>query len=102
MTVKVGDGGTYSVGSDRYPATVTKVVLFKNGERTGQVYAVEVRTDWSTVVSGSEMDGTAKYEIEPDSCGPRRVFRATADGKLGKPGNRFTPGERSRYYNPSV
>lgn len=100
--IKVGDGGTYSVGSDRYPATVTKVILFKTGERKGQVYRVEVQTDWSTVISGDQMDGSAEYAIKRDEFGAKRTFRATADGRLGKPGYRFTPGTRSRYYNPSV
>lgn len=96
------EGATYSVGSDRYPATIVEVTLFASGPRKGQPREVTVQTDNWTVVSGSQHDGTAKYVYNRDYGGAKRTFKAQKDGTLGAPGHRLHLGSRDRYYDPHV
>lgn len=102
MTVQVGDGATYSVGSDRYPATVVAVEYFKSGARKGKARTVTVESDEYWVTSGSVQDGTAKYAFKRNTEGSLRTFNVDKEGRFGKPGHRLTVGSRNAYQDPHV
>lgn len=98
----VGQGATYRIGSDRYPATIVAVTRFKSGTREGQPRAITVQEDESTVVSGSQHDGSAVYEYQTNPKAPWRTFLATTTGRYMRNGSSLSVGIRSRYYDPHV
>lgn len=99
---EVGSAATICHWSDRDPATVSRVSLFKSGAREGQVRAVWVREDSWRLVSGSEANGSARYEYERNPEAPEVEFRANARGRLVQKGGGSTLaiGQRRRYYDP--
>jgi hypothetical protein len=99
---KVGDAATYSVGSDRYPATVIDVQAFKSGPRAGRIRAITVQDDNAQVVSGNILDGSATYEYSRNTEGSIRTFTADKKGGFGKPFFRLYVGKRERYYDPHI
>ena len=97
QTPVVGDPATYSVGSDSYPATV--VAVSKSGHR------VTLQDDDWKVVSGSMVDGSAKYTYSPYPQGPTRVATRRADGSYRlvgwSSGGWVGFGRRVKHYDPS-
>lgn len=95
---EIGMGATIAIGTDRYPATVVHVSLFKTGLRQGQVRQVTVQQDTATVSGGTWPN--LEYEYNPDPNG--RVFVYTVDnrGKLFSHGARLLLGYRRRYNDP--
>lgn len=94
-TVKVGDGVTFRIGSDRLACTVVKV------SPSGKT--VTMQRDNAKVVSGSQHDGSAKYEYEEDRNGSTYVARWSAPVskfKMSAFGTYAGPG-RHEYYDPS-
>jgi hypothetical protein len=102
---KVGDGATILMFSDRRPATITAVEVFKTGERKGQLKSVTVREDEAIVVSGNVQDGSAKYEFKPIEDHPTKTFTMNKRGQLvDSPGQhswKLRPGNRDCYSDPS-
>lgn len=91
----VGMPATICMLSDRHPATV--IAVSKSGKK------VTVRKDNWKVISGSEHDGSAKYEYSEDTTGPTYEFTLRKDGrwKEVKGSDRLRLGHRERYYDPS-
>lgn len=96
---KVGDGATLLSYSDRNPATIIEVILFKSGPNVGKPRLVRVQGDQWKVVSGSEADGSATYEFSRDENGPISEFRWTGKSWKGRSG-KVAFGFRERYYDP--
>ena len=61
--------------TDRYAATITEVF-----ERNGRTF-IEVKLDTSTVVRGSEQDGTAEYQYTRNNGETPRYFRLEKNGE---------------------
>lgn len=99
--VKVGDGATFLHWSDRTPGTVSEVVNFKSGARQGTPRRIAVRPDKYEVVSGSQRDGSAKYEITPDPEAPVLWFTLGKRGWVGVKGGRLRVGDREVWYDPT-
>ncbi len=98
---KAGDGATVLMWSDRYPATILRVQTFKSGSRKGELNRVTVQRDIATIVSGSQQDGSARYEYERDETGPVDYFRMNNKGQLVSPsGYKLRIGSREKYYDP--
>lgn len=90
----VGDGGTISIGTDRYACTVIDVT--KSGK------TVTVQHDNATVTSKDGIYGTQRYEYSPDENGSVYTFRLSRkDGKTFRMGQSFrlVPG-RNHYVDP--
>ena len=93
---RVGEGVTYSIGTDRYPATI--IAVSKSGK------TITIQDDKSNVISGSTQDGSAEWRFEENPDG--RVQRATlrADGRYRlsgwKRGGNVSLGGRSCYVDP--
>lgn len=66
-TIKVGDGGFISIGSDRYPITVVDVQASRR--------LVAVQRDNYVVVKGSVLDGSAEYVYTRNHDAGVDVFR---------------------------
>lgn len=105
ITPEVGMGATYAVGSDRYACTIVEVLYFKSGERKGQIRGVVAQDDTARVVSGSEQDGSARYECTPNTGAGRDVYlwnERTARYVLkGSSYVRLGLGHRTPYRDPS-
>lgn len=102
------DAATIGIGSDRYAAT--HIATDEQG-----IHAV--RRDHAKVVSGTEMDGSAKYIYTPNENGSISYFRARNDtagsfeevrknpdtGRWNKAGHsyRLSLGRRNHYMDPS-
>lgn len=80
--VKVGDGATMLMWSDRRAATVVAVRYFKTGTRKGQVKEVDVQQDKATRTDGNGMSDAQTYEYERQPDAPVRTYRADAKGRL--------------------
>ena len=90
---EVGDGATICVGSDRYPATIVEIK--KNGR-------VVIQEDNYKLISGTEQDGSAKYEYTSNPDGDKYTCY---NGKRGWCvwGNKYkciALGNRRRYNDP--
>jgi hypothetical protein len=99
--VSIGDGATYSVGSNRYPATVVSFTRFLSGARKWQISSVTVQQDEATVVSGSMHDGSAEYEYSPNPHAARQEFKVNKAGRFVRDGRVLHIGQRRRYEDPS-
>ena len=100
----VGMPATICMWSDRHPATVVEVLRFKSGARKGQVRGVIVTEDSYKVVSGSEQDGSARYEYTSNPESPNRAtFLVNQRGQYvcKGGGDKLALGSRERYYDPS-
>jgi hypothetical protein len=96
--LNIGDGATYTSGSDRYPATVVGWNEFKSGKQAGEIRDIIVQTDRYEAVSGQFPDFTYAYTQNPD--GRLLTFRKNGKGQfvsLGG-GSYLHVGQR-RYYN---
>lgn len=90
---KVGDGATYSIGSDRYPCTVV--------DRTPA--RVKVQHDDAKFIGGNAMSESQQYEFTPNPNGGIMTFTLRKDGswrQVGRGGGYLSPG-RSKYLDPS-
>ena len=95
--IKVGQGVTYSIGSDRYPYTVVEVA----GPKRIVVQADNYRRIDKNGISESQ---TYEYSPNPDAC--RVVLTKRSDGAWrregeSKGGARFSFGGRQAYQDPS-
>ena len=101
----VGMGVTITYWSDRDPATVIEVKNFKSGTRKGQPREITIQHDDWKVVSGSEGDGSAKYEYSRNAEAATAVYVVNAKGRWvrkgqGGKGSGLILGSRNRYYDP--
>ncbi|MGV8972216.1 MAG: hypothetical protein ACOH10_07825 [Rhodoglobus sp.] len=80
--VKVGDGATMLMWSDRHAATVVAVRYFKTGTRKGQVKEVDVQRDKVKRTDANGMSESQTYDYQPDPDAPVRTYRADAKGRL--------------------
>ena len=94
--VKVGDGATMLLWSDRHAATVVAVRYFKTGTRKGQVKEVDVQRDKATRVDTNGMSESQEYEYQPQPDAPVRTYRADAKGRLRE----LVPEERLPNHGP--
>ncbi|MCP9209600.1 hypothetical protein [Streptomyces cucumeris] len=104
-TPVIGMGATITHWSDRTPATVVEVKVFKSGARKGMPREIVVQYDHWKVVSGSTDDGSAKYEYERDANGHTEIYVVNNSGRwvkkgLAGKGNGLVVGERDRYWDP--
>lgn len=95
-TPQVGQGVSYSVGSDAYSATV--IAMSKSGSQ------ITLQDDISRVISGSAHDGSAKWASEPNPNGATRKATRRGNGIYRLVGwtssGRVWEG-RSHYQDPS-
>ena len=104
----IGTPATLLGQTDRYAATITAVF-----ERNGRTF-IEVKLDTSTVIRGSEHDGTAEYQYTRNPKESPRYFRLENNGEWV--GVWFNPessrwvknnthgiaiGHRETYYDPT-
>lgn len=99
----VGDGATYSIGSDRYAATVVKVEISKSGK----TITVTIQDDNREAAPGSNYYGKQEYIYTPNPNGSTmrvryndRIERWVEVGQKGY-GRFVTFGHRSAYSDPS-
>jgi hypothetical protein len=106
---KVGDPATVRVGSDTYPAVVAKVVLFKTGERKGQVRLVEaarIHFGPEAVIESHETGGfgcNLTIDVSHPSVEPydyAEAFYADRFGSLQHDGLRLHIGRARLYRDP--
>lgn len=107
---EVGMGATICYWTDRSAGTIVKVQKDKQGR-----WLIHVQGDSWKIVSGSEFNGSAKYEYERNLEGGISTWRFDAPGRWVelrvnhetgrlnkvKGGNGLTIGRRDRYYDPS-
>lgn len=106
---EVGMGATILGWTDRYAATI--IAVEGDGLSAGTI--ITVQGDHATVVSGSCMDGSAKYEYAPNPNGGKYHYRLSKAGswdsvrrneetgrwnKTGSKGVRI--GDRQEYRDP--
>jgi hypothetical protein len=91
MDFKVGDGVTMYLYSDRQAGTITRI------SKSGKCFWFKL--DNAKVISGSEGDGSAKYEYLPDNTRPERRATKTKYG-WSSYGNPIGFG-RDQYYDPT-
>lgn len=98
--INIGDGATYSVGSDRYPATVVGWKEYKSGPNAGELRDIIVQTDKYEAVSGKYPDLEYAYTRNPD--GKILTFRKNKRGHfvLLTGGSYLHVGTRRYYYDP--
>ena len=96
MNVKVGDGLTYYVGSDRYPYTVARVYTHLK---------IGVQADISTIVPGCGWGQEWTITLNPEASildlSRRKNGRWYTIGARTSSGGCFIMGERRRYSDPS-
>lgn len=98
-TPKLGTGATYSVGSDRYAATV--VAVSKSGHQ------VTLQDDKATMVNADGLGwyGQQEYTYEADPNGRTRIVtrRRTGEYRIAgyKSSGFVTFGTRRQYRDPS-
>jgi hypothetical protein len=98
--IYTGAGAFYTVGSDRYPATVVAWKEFQSGENAGEIREVTVQGDAYRAISGQLPD--AEYEFTPNPNGRVLVFRKNKQGRFVNVGggSYLHVGERRFYYDP--
>ncbi len=94
---EIGMGATYSLGSDKYPFTIVAVSPSKR--------TIFVTEDTAKLVSGTEQDGSAKYEYTARMDVPQEVFTLRKNGRYHRKGDStkggcMTVGHRRRYNDP--
>ncbi len=89
--IAVGDGMTYSIGTDRYPYTVIEVS--SNGK------SAIIQEDSCVMSSNGDYFGNQDWIISPNPNGPKREISLTAK-KIGKNIVSFwkSKGGSSRFY----
>lgn len=106
---EVGAPASIRVGSDVYPAIVQKVVLFKTGERTGQVRLVEVTRfnyEAEAIIERRETGGYGcDFTVDVthpsvDVHGYTETFYADKFGSLHSDGLRLHIGTARYYQDP--
>lgn len=95
-TLSFGDGATYSIGSDRYPATVVGWKEFQSGPNAGEIREITVQMDKYSAVSGQWPDLEYAYTRNPD--GRLLTFRRNKNGRFVSGPSYLHVGDR-RYYN---
>jgi hypothetical protein len=91
-SINVGDGATYSVGSDRYPATV----IAKTAK------TLTFQSDDYRATPESNYYGLQSYTFSPNPNGALYKARwSTVRGGWVSKGFRFRVGHRGAYQNPS-
>lgn len=90
--VNIGDGATYSVGSDRYPATVIAKTA----------HTVTLQDDTFKAGEGHNYFGSQVWVFSPNPEGPTRVARWSPKRQAFVNGDtRYHVGHRSAYHDPS-
>jgi len=96
----IGMGATHRLGSDEYSYTITRIS--PSGKR------IWLKRDQVKVVSGSELDGTAVYEITPNPDSSEIEVSLRSNGRWYQKGQDmvhwsvFYLGSRSFYRDPSI
>jgi hypothetical protein len=96
--VQIGDGATFTIGSDRYPYTVVGILTAKR---------LQVRRDHAVRTDKNGFSEIQTWEYSPDENAPSEVITLRKNGRwyrLGEPGKGsgfFTIGKRSMYQDPS-
>lgn len=93
-TPVVGDGATYHIGSDSFPATI--VEIRPNGR-------VVIQEDKATLVKGDCAGGEQQWQYEADTEGETYICYKNKRGRWttwgsGRP---VSLGHRRRYHDPS-
>lgn len=93
--IVVGMGATYSIGSDRYPCTVTAI------SKTG--HKITTRDDKATRSDGNGISESQTYTYERDPKGEVRTFYRLSDGTYRNKtvSCRLRLGSRDMYLDPN-
>jgi len=97
--VKVGDGATICYATDRYPATVCRVIPYKTGPNKGKVRVVLTRDDKAERVDRGGMTDQQVWRFEEDPEGFMRRFVRTKGGRLTYGGVQLALGFRDRFHD---
>jgi hypothetical protein len=100
--MKIGDGATIQMYSDRRAATIIKI------SPSGKTIAIQ--EDHAELLNRNELkinpggfsaniQGGQKYSFKPDIYGTIRRARKRKDGKWYSQGNRIIIGERQHFYD---
>lgn len=95
-SLSFGDGATYTVGSDRYPATVVGWKEFKSGPNAGEIRDIIVQIDKYEHVSGQYPDAVYAYTRNPD--GQLLTFRKNSKGQFVSGGYSYLHVGHRRFY----
>lgn len=95
--VKVGDGVTHGVGSDRYPFTVVEVISPRK---------IVLQEDHFKRTDTNGLSESQTYEFTPNPNAPKVTVTLRSNGKwvqIGQPKKYpgYYVGERSAYQDPS-
>lgn len=96
-SIKVGDGATYYIGSDRYPFTIIEIVSDKK---------VILQRDHYRRIDNNGLSENQTYEYFPNSYAERIVVTKRKNGRWYKQGEsmgagQYSLGVRRAYQNPS-
>lgn len=94
---QVGDGVTYTVGSDRYPYTVVEILSPKK---------IAIQADFYRRTDNNGYGGTQEYAYTPNPDAAREYISLRTDDSWRKVGEslksgRFIIGKRQAYQDPS-
>ena len=95
----IGSGATYTVGTDRYPATVVGWNEFKSGAHAGEIREILVQRDSYKAI---QYTWPQEYEYTPNPSGATMVFRKNKKGYFVNVGggSYLHVGERQYYNDP--
>lgn len=93
----IGDGATYSLGSDRYACTVVAV----HTSASGRTVTVTVQQDKVHCLAGIQSERQT-WQCTPDPNGEKLKFISRDGGAFWRPGSRsrIAFGERNPYRDP--
>jgi hypothetical protein len=92
--LRVGQGVTIYIGSDRHAATITRVI---------STTRFEAQYDEAHIISGSARDGSARYMFTRNDEGVKLTFRLDKKGRFVSVGGgtyHASVGARRHYYDP--
>jgi hypothetical protein len=91
-TLRIGQGCSYSVGSERYPATIVGITA----------KSVTVQADDFTAAPGHDSYGTQRWEFSPNTSSKAMTFRLNKHGSLSHGDAYYLDVERGRraYQDP--
>lgn len=99
---KIGDGATLLHWSDRTAATVVAIRRYMKGPKKGQLRELIIQEDEARLISGSEQDGSARYEYSANPDGIEHVLTKNRQGAWRTKGGAYIHiGSRQQYRDPS-
>jgi hypothetical protein len=98
---EVGMGATITMYSDRYPATIVGVELFKSGPNKGTASVIRVQEDDAVRTDKNGMSEDQDYDYTPNTNNPIITFTRRKNGSFTEKGRTsgLIVGRRDKYYD---